>query len=582
MTDLSKLSDNELIALQSGDLSKISEGSLNHLMQQQAEQAQRQTQMTHSASSSTEQSKYADVPETLGDRAKNALYGAAMGAAAPVQGIGQLIMHGASALSGDGHASQALRANAKRFDDYLGRQENQYQSETAGSPTAGIGRFAASVAPFVMSGGTSSAAQAPLLASALRGAGTGALMSGLTPVNDVKYDESGGNTFAKDKAERAAISAALGGALTPVARGVARVIRPETSQDVQKLLAEKIRLTPGQILGGGFKANEEKMTSAPLVGDMIKDAQKRSIEDLNKSVYSRAMGQISEKTPDVAGREGVESVKDALSAKYNALLPNMSFKADQQFSQALAQINAKAATLPEPQANQFQKILRDVFVNKLSPAGEMNGTQLKGVESDLTRMARGYGGDQAFDNRNLGSAVGDLLSAMRESLTRSNPQYAEELAKINKGFANYAILRQAAGSLGADNGVFTPAQLQNAVKAADKSSGKGNFATGNAFMQDLSQPAKNVIGNVYPDSGTAGRNALLNALRSPLQAAKLAATGGAIALPYTKPGQKVAEYLLTRRPDIASPLADMTRGAGGVAGAEIQKQLADYLRSIGQ
>jgi len=582
MTDLSKLSDDELIALQSGDLSKISEGSLNHLMQQQAGQAQRQAQMTHRSSSSTEQPKYADVPETLGDRAGNLLYGAAMGAAAPVQSIGQLIMHGASALAGDGPASQTLRANTKRFDDYLGRQENQYQSETAGSPTAGIGRFGASVAPFVMSGGTSSAAQAPLLASALRSAGTGALMSGLTPVNDVKYDESSSNTFAKDKAERTAISAALGGALTPVARGVARVIRPETSPDVQKLLAEKIRLTPGQILGGGFKSNEEKLTSAPIVGDMIRGAQNRSIEDLNKAVYKRAMGPIGEKTPDSVGREGVEAVKDALSAKYNALLPNMSFKADQQFSQALAQINAKAATLPGPQASQFEKILRDIFVNKLSPSGQMTGGQLKGVESDLTRLAKGYGGDAAFDNRNLGAVVGDLLSAMRDSLTRSNPLYAEELKAINKGFANYAVLRKAAGSLGADNGVVTPAQLQNAVKAADKSSGKGNFATGNAFMQDLSQPAKNVIGNVYPDSGTAGRSALIMALSNPMQSAKLAATGGMIALPYTKSGQKVAEYALARRPGFAAPLADAVRGSGGVLGAQEQQQLIEYLKSIGQ
>ena len=54
----------------------------------------------------------------------------------------------------------------------------------------------------------------------------------------------------------------------------------------------------------------------------------------------------------------------------------------------------------------------------------------------------------------------------------------------------------------AEEGVFSPAQLQNAVRAMDKSKDKARFAEGKALMQDLSESGKTVLGSKVPDSGT--------------------------------------------------------------------------------
>jgi hypothetical protein len=101
--------------------------------------------------------------------------------------------------------------------------------------------------------------------------------------------------------------------------------------------------------------------------------------------------------------------------------------------------------------------------------------------------------------------------------------------------------------------------LQNAVKAMDRSKDKGQFAQGNALMQDLSESAKTALGNKVPDSGTPYRSMV----------AALAASGGAgaagfpaiaaslIASPllYSQTGQNMLAAILTKRPDFANALA---------------------------
>jgi hypothetical protein len=112
------------------------------------------------------------------------------------------------------------------------------------------------------------------------------------------------------------------------------------------------------------------------------------------------------------------------------------------------------------------------------------------------------------DARLLGDAYKQLQSELRDLVTRSNPAHAAELKAINTGWANFKRVQNAAAKIGSDEGVFTPAQLQNAVRALDKSKDKARFAEGNALMQDLSGAAKTQMSGKVSDSGTAGRLAL--------------------------------------------------------------------------
>jgi hypothetical protein len=129
--------------------------------------------------------------------------------------------------------------------------------------------------------------------------------------------------------------------------------------------------------------------------------------------------------------------------------------------------------------------------------------------------------------------------------------------------------------MGAANneGIFTAAQLQNAVKAGDKSVGKGAFATGNALMQDLSGAGQRVLGSKYPDSGTAGRGLLALLAPGGVAAGLATAPGSTLgtlggiglgSLPYTQLGQRAAAALLTARPQLAQPLGNLVGKLGPV------------------
>jgi hypothetical protein len=254
----------------------------------------------------------------------------------------------------------------------------------------------------------------------------------------------------------------------------------------------------------------------------------------------------------------------------------MQFKIDPQFHADVMNLSSMAQGLPEAQQKTFLKILKTQIFNKVGPQGNMDGQAVNGVQSELARIAKGYLGDPSFDNRQLGAAVDALHDAVDGNLMRLNPQpLADKLANAREAWANFVRIRTAGASKGAmDNeGVFTAGQLQGAVRANDKSVGKGATAMGNALMQDLSGAGQRVLGSKYPNSGTAGRG--LMSLLAPGSVAAGMATAptqtlmtlggiGLGSLPYTQAGQRATAALLTARPQLAKPVGKAVANAGRV------------------
>jgi hypothetical protein len=149
-------------------------------------------------------------------------------------------------------------------------------------------------------------------------------------------------------------------------------------------------------------------------------------------------------------------------------------------------------------------------------------------------------------------------------VTRNNPAQAAELKAINTGYANFKRVQRAAAGLGAEDGIFSPAQLQSAVKAGDRSKDKSKFARGEALMQDLSEPGKAVLGNKVPDSGTPYRTLAalgLGGAGAGYAGVDPTTIGGAALIPlaFTRPGKNALAALLARRPDSAEPVANALR-----------------------
>jgi hypothetical protein len=255
----------------------------------------------------------------------------------------------------------------------------------------------------------------------------------------------------------------------------------------------------------------------------------------------------------------VAAVQKTIGNAYDDALSKMHFNAnDPQFQSDITNLSQMAQHLPQAQQQTFMNVLKTQIFGKLGPQGTMDGQTLKGVQSELARIVRGYSGDPSFDNQQLGHALDEVRSSVERSLPRYNSQDAVTgLNNANAAYANFVRLRSAAASQGAMNngGIFTPAQLNNAVRTADKSAGKGATATGNALMQDFSSTAQQVLGNKYPDSGTPGRS-LIAALTGaaaghqyipPGVIAPASIGAGAAIAPYTPVGQKIAQALLMKR-----------------------------------
>lgn len=218
------------------------------------------------------------------------------------------------------------------------------------------------------------------------------------------------------------------------------------------------------------------------------------------------------------------------------------------------------------------------MINGWRTNGVLSGDNLKAAQAGLRNQAEGFATATDGYQRQLGQALKQADQELRDLVMRSNPSNAADLAKINEGYANFKRIQRAASGVGANEGVFTPAQLQSAVKAMDKSKDKARFAQGDALLQDLSEAGKARLSQTVPDSGT------------PFRLATMATLGGGAAINpiiplsaligaagYSRAGQRAVTALLTERPEIANSLAALIRGPGAltaqtVGGASVLSQ----------
>jgi hypothetical protein len=479
-----------------------------------------------------------------------------------VLGAQELLGKGLSALGSD-HVGPWLVNDAQQGVKNLDAQNQPYSAANPITNTVGnIGGNIAATAPL------SALAPAAATATALGRVGTGAALgaaSGAMTPSDPNSQES----YWDQKLGQTGTGAAFGAGGAALANALGKVISG-AGGTAQKTLADAgVTMTPGQAMGGGFARTEEKLTSVPILGDMIKNAQQRSVQSFNKAVYNDVLAPIGKTYDGPVGHAGLEAVGQKISDAYDNTLSGMTFRAtDPAFQRDISNLSGLAQGLPQSQQQTFMNILKTQIIGKLSPQGTMDGQTLQGAQSELRRLVRGYSKDPSFDNQQLGAAVGEIKNAVDASLSRYNPpNLVQNLQNANLAFAKSVRIETAGASKGAMNngGIFTADQLQSAVRGADSSIRKRGVAYGNALMQDLSSAGQSVLGSKYPDSGTPGRAALMGILGAlggggataagfggPTLAAGAAA--GLAALPYTGLGQRATQALLMSRPSFAQPV----------------------------
>lgn len=378
---------------------------------------------------------------------------------------------------------------------------------------------------------------------------------------------------AAERVTNTLVSGGITGAAQAAPRAVGRMLAPKTNPEAKALIDEGVSLTPGQIMGGAAQRAEDGLTSVPVLGDAIKAAQRRGIESFDTVAINRSLEPIGKSLPrGMKGHEAVAFAQDALGEAYDALLPRMKGELNAAapvnalpaaagqmpaptLMQELDSIRQLGANLPPDQAGQLNRIIDNEVIKRFTPQGLASGETLKQIESKLGKMAAQFGRSDNYDVQTLGDAVQEVQAALRRMVENVNPGHGKELKAINEGWANFKRIQKAAASVGAKDGVFTPAQLHSAAKAGDKSKDKARFAVGEALMQDLSKAGKSTLSPTVPDSGTPFRLANLATMGGGYWLDPTIAAGiGGGAAAYTPAVQRVIQALLVERPELMRQL----------------------------
>lgn len=400
---------------------------------------------------------------------------------------------------------------------------------------------------------------------AVQGAQMGALLS----------DSNNIGGIAKD--------AAIGSAGSKLASGVVgtigKLIAPKVAPAVSTLIGEGVPMTPGQITGGSLHRIEDAARSIPIFGDVVAGAQKRSVAGLNRAVANRALAPIGETLPDdiAPGRDAIAYAGDKLSQRYNALMPSLSLATDAQLGSDLRSLGDAASVLPAEHSKMLGRVISQSILEKIDPAtGVMDGAALKDAETTLGQRIARYRQSPMPADQDLADGLTQTRQILRDWVSRSNPAAAEELNKLNAGWANLAIGENAASRLGATDGLFTPGQLAGAVRASNDTVRKRGYARGTALMQDLSDAALERLPSTVPDSGSPFRHALEAGVAALVgkeagvggAMGRASLVGGILSAPYTSVGQPIVQDILAGpRPAYSPALAAILKKLQPAAGA---------------
>lgn len=469
----------------------------------------------------------------------------AMGVSDPIVGAAQMLSRTPLAPS--------LNLDPELIDSQI---RSMNKSAEAGNTDGGfdlarMGGNVLSLAPLAMTPG------GPYAGGAVAGGAGAALQP--TDVDKENPD------FLRSKARQTLLGTAGGVAGTALTRGAAQVVYPKVREGLNTLIKNKINVTPGQAIGGIANRFEEKLASWPVLGDAVGYGRRKAIQDMNRAVYNKALERIGDTSKAPVGRQAIDELYTKIGAVYDDAIPKAQFKADAKFNADLTHLREMGRFLPKEERSRFERIINEEILDKIRGDG-FDGITFKNIQSILAKQAKELKGAGDPDKRNLGHGIDEVLNVVHDSMARNSPpQVGAKIEAANQAWALASIARKASEYAGTEEGIFNPSHLLRAVKSNDKSI--WGFSRGRANLQDLADPAKTILGNSVPNSGTADRAAAMALLGGVTYVNPYAGAAAATAMtPYLPGGRNVFNYMFMRRPEFAKAPAELIRQGAAAAG----------------
>lgn len=429
-------------------------------------------------------------------------------------------------------------------DKALLAQGRAFQDE--GGAAATIGSIGADVAMSAAPGAlvTKATAAAPLLTRTLSQIGLGAGYGALTSPEDRTTGAVGG-----------AVGTGVGMGVNRVAGGL---IRPLVTKDAQALMDQGIQPTLGQAIGGAVNQAEQKLKSVYGVGDLIRGARSRAVDEFNEKAI-----QVANPASKGFGDEALTATREALGSKFDDVLrsiPQLSLNTGAIRQFATNAVDDQALNLAN---NSKQKVLAYVQKNLLDRAGSMDGETAQRIGSDALKAAQRWKYSTNSEEQAMGEALERITQQWRDSLVQAAGAKGPQLREAQAAWRAFIPVDRAGSYRGNQNiaanevpGKFTPNSLRRSIEASDQS--QFNNATramrgGNTpfeRLNTLTRQGERVLGDSVPDSGTAGRmlvTGLLGAGGSVAGVEPTSALGAALlaAPAYSRTGSKFLMQGLT-------------------------------------
>lgn len=311
-----------------------------------------------------------------------------------------------------------------------------------------------------------------------------------------------------------------------------KALRGPVAQDFVAGLYEKgIRPTLAQALGGGWKEAEEKMTSLPFVGSAVQRAQKRALESFNTASVKEIINELNTGLMEQGegrnlipaganavnqeftkigkiepGAKGLEHAYDAVSKVYNDLAEHTQGTVTPQLAEELTSAKETMHSISDEAGKSFDALFNRYIAGRIDPNGSISGRTMKEIDSDLTALISDLKGGGSVD-KNMANAFEKIQSSFDSMMDQMNPGYAGIKRNADAAYRKLALLGKAStSSVGSE--LATPANLAQQLRAEDTSKWNKNFAMNKSDWADWARQNIELMGNKFPESGTAARSAM--------------------------------------------------------------------------
>lgn len=301
---------------------------------------------------------------------------------------------------------------------------------------------------------------------------------------------------------------ALGG--EAVGAGLSKLIRgPVAQPGVKEAYEAGLRPSFAQAVGGGVKRFEETMESSPLLGPAITGQQRRAMESFNTSTVGKILDDLNRDLPESkqinvgeipAGREGFLKAEQAAKEAYGKLTENTSGSMTPEFESGLQGIRDLSKSMRPEYRDQIDSIIKHSLESRFKPGQRVDGVTIKEIDSELSNLAGKYSNSAIADERRVGDAILETQRQLHNMMELQNPEYATQLRNADRAYFEIRQLGKAMTSSVKDE-LATPSQLLQALRGKDRTA----FSRGKLPLQEYAETAQELVGNRYPDSGTAGR-----------------------------------------------------------------------------